>query len=78
MKYPNSITLLNFDHLTEHYPYKKEVYDFLDHILLRCYNSTGIRNHIPILLESSNGKFFSRDIYEMMSIEYENYFNIDV
>lgn len=61
-----SLIILGFDKLTQYYKFNKETLDFLDHLILSTFNDTGIRNHFPVVLESSNGRFFGRELMEML------------
>ncbi|CAK85449.1 unnamed protein product (macronuclear) [Paramecium tetraurelia] len=73
-----SLVLLNIDKLLEYYKYDAETIDFFDHLILRTYNPYGIRNHFPLVIESSNSKFFNRDMMEMMNIELSTVLHIDI
>ncbi|CAD8053652.1 unnamed protein product [Paramecium sonneborni] len=73
-----SLVLINIDKIFEYYKYDKEAIDFLDHLILRTYNPYGIRNHFPLVIESSNSKFFNRDMMEMMNIELNTVLHIDL
>lgn len=69
---------MNIDKLLEYYKYDAETIDFFDHLILRTYNPYGIRNHFPLVIESSNSKFFNRDMMEMMNIELNTVLHIDI
>lgn len=73
-----AMIIYNLDSLTKHYRYNREFYDFLDHVLLRLFTKNGIRSHFPILIESRDGKFFNREIFEMMHVDLEYLETLDV
>lgn len=51
------------------YRFDKQVYDFLDHIILRTYTNKNMRTHFPIIIESNNNRFFSREIFDVLGIK---------
>lgn len=69
---------MNIDKITEYYRYDMEAYDFFDHLILSTYNMTGIRNHFPVVIESSDSKFFNRDMMEMMNVELNTVLHLDI
>ncbi|CAD8135141.1 unnamed protein product [Paramecium pentaurelia] len=77
-KHQISLVLMNIDKLLEYYKYDSETIDFFDHLILRTYNPYGIRNHFPLVIESSNSKFFNRDLMEMMNIELNTVLHLDI
>lgn len=77
-KHEVALILLNTDKLFEYYRYDTEALDFFDHIILRTYNQKGIRNHFPIIIESSNSKFYNRDMMEMMNCDLNTVLHLDV
>ncbi|EAR94147.2 hypothetical protein TTHERM_00522140 (macronuclear) [Tetrahymena thermophila SB210] len=74
----NVIVLENFDNLFCGYQNDVRFYDFQDHLLLRLYSTDRERNHFPVVIESSNSRFFTMEMFDMMHAPYNTYGTIEL
>ena len=73
-------TVLFIDGYSRLNPYKdidKRVKNFTDHLILRSINKRNQRTHIPIILESCDSGFFSKDIFDFLSLEFTEIGGLD-
>ena len=47
---------------------EQRITDFVDHLILRTFDDVRMRTHFPIIIESSNNRYYNRDIYNDLHI----------
>jgi hypothetical protein len=69
------IAFENFDVVTDTDP---RTNDWRDHLILRTRTQSYSRNHTPIVVETSDTRFWSHDIYERLDAEYDEWLGVDL
>ena len=52
--------------------------EWRDHLVLRCRTDSHSRNHVPVVIESSDSRFWSNDLHERLDAKYDEFPAVDL